>query len=381
MKKILVIHNKYRLEGGEDIAIQNELKVLKKNFETHILYFDNEIESYIRQFFYFLFNKNNKSIKKILTTIESYNPDLIYLHNTWFKISPGIFKPLIKLNTPIFLKIHNFRFFCTRYILSSKHLEQGSECRCCGMQKKDVGIFNKYFLDSSLRSFFVLIYGRKYIKILNNNKINILVLTHFQKKFMKRIGIRNKNIFIHRNFLEAEDYTVNETTENYLTYAGRISTEKGVEELIKAFNNVSLDNLKLKILGDGPDFSRLSNIYKSENIEFLGQVSNLETLNIIKKSIAVVTATRLYEGQPTLLCEASILGIPAIFPENEGIQEFFPKDYDLTFDYKSQIDLENKLKLSSNKEKFKKIGLKNREHLIELINEKAYIENFKSIIN
>ena len=64
MKKILVIHNKYRLEGGEDIAIQNELKVLKKNFETRILYFDNEIESYVRQFFYFLFNKNNLSIKK-----------------------------------------------------------------------------------------------------------------------------------------------------------------------------------------------------------------------------------------------------------------------------------------------------------------------------
>ena len=125
----------------------------------------------------------------------------------------------------------------------------------------------------------------------------------------------------------------------------------------------------------------MSNIYNSENIEFLGQVSNSETLNIIKKSIAVVTATRLYEGQPTLLCEASILGIPAIFPQNEGIQEFFPKDYDLTFDHKSQTDLENKLKLSSNKENFKKIGLKNREHLIELINEKAYIENFKSIIN
>ena len=97
MKKILIIHNKYRLEGGEDIAIQNELKVLKKNFETHILYFDNEIESYVRQFFYFLFNKNKKSIKKILTTIESFNPDLIYLHNTWFKISPGIFKPLINV--------------------------------------------------------------------------------------------------------------------------------------------------------------------------------------------------------------------------------------------------------------------------------------------
>ena len=29
MEKILVIHNKYRLTGGEDIAVTNEVNVLK----------------------------------------------------------------------------------------------------------------------------------------------------------------------------------------------------------------------------------------------------------------------------------------------------------------------------------------------------------------
>ena len=42
---------------------------------------------------------------------------------------------------------------------------------------------------------------------------------------------------------------------------------------------------------------------------------NLETLNFISTSVAVITATKLYEGQPTLLCEASLLGVPSIFPE------------------------------------------------------------------
>ena len=32
MKKILVIHNKYREIGGEDIAVENELTLLKKLF-------------------------------------------------------------------------------------------------------------------------------------------------------------------------------------------------------------------------------------------------------------------------------------------------------------------------------------------------------------
>ena len=41
MKKILVIHNKYRQLGGEDIAVNNELLMLKKNYEVKELYFDN----------------------------------------------------------------------------------------------------------------------------------------------------------------------------------------------------------------------------------------------------------------------------------------------------------------------------------------------------
>ena len=43
MKKILVIHNKYRNLGGEDIAVENEILLLKEKYEVEILYFDNNI--------------------------------------------------------------------------------------------------------------------------------------------------------------------------------------------------------------------------------------------------------------------------------------------------------------------------------------------------
>ena len=48
-------------------------------------------------------------------------------------------------------------------------------------------------------------------------------------------------------------------------------------------------------------------------------------MKMINESKAVVTATKLYEGQPTLLCEASVSSVPSIFPDYGGISEFFPK--------------------------------------------------------
>ena len=34
MKKLLLIHNSYRQQGGEDIAVINELELLNNNFNT-----------------------------------------------------------------------------------------------------------------------------------------------------------------------------------------------------------------------------------------------------------------------------------------------------------------------------------------------------------
>ena len=36
MKKILIIHNTYRVTGGEDIAVENEIKLLKKSYEVKV---------------------------------------------------------------------------------------------------------------------------------------------------------------------------------------------------------------------------------------------------------------------------------------------------------------------------------------------------------
>ena len=51
-------------------------------------------------------------------------------------------------------------------------------------------------------------------------------------------------------------------------YAGRISEEKGVEELIKQYLKLS-EPIFLKIAGEGPLLKSLMEKYKRENIEFL----------------------------------------------------------------------------------------------------------------
>jgi glycosyltransferase involved in cell wall biosynthesis len=379
MKKILVIHNKYRETGGEDIAVSNEIKLLEQKFKVKVLYFDNNISNLFLQSFYFATNRNKKSINLLKQLIDDFNPDIVYVHNTWFKASLGIFELLKNKNIKVILKLHNFRYFCTKSYFSKNHVLVDNVCEACGY-KGSKRILNKYFNNSIAKSLLISRYGVKYFQILKNYDFKLLVLTNFHKKFLEDLNIDSEKIEIVPNFIKK--YIHRENVEsNYIVYAGRISKEKGIEELLEIFLKAKINGINLKIIGSGPDLNKLREKYKDDSINFLGKLNNEETIELIKHSLAVVTATKLFEGQPTLLCEASSLGVPSIFPRTGGISEFFPSNYPLSFEQFNYQDLLAKLLKVQDIHKMKKIGISNHEYISDYLDQEKLLHKFWQFTN
>ena len=122
MKKVLIVHNKYQQLGGEDIAVENEIQFLKKYYDVRVIYFENKITNYFKQTLYFILNKNISSARLLKRTLEEFNPDLVYVHNTWFKASVSVFTIIKKSKIPILVKLHNFRYDCTKSLFLKRHL-------------------------------------------------------------------------------------------------------------------------------------------------------------------------------------------------------------------------------------------------------------------
>lgn len=379
MKKILVVHNKYQNIGGEDISVYEEIKLLSELYNVETIYFENSVKGFLNLLFTFLFSNNPKSNRIFKNKIEEFNPDVVYIHNTWFKASLGIFKISKKMKIKTILKIHNFRYHCTKSHLAKNHVDKNNFCRACGFDRKKYKFYNKYFDESYLKSFFVNLYGKRYIKLINDDSLHVVLLTNFHKNFIEKNNYKNKQIHVIPNYIFPLNNNKN-SDMNYIVYAGRVSKEKGLEELIDSFLNSNSEML-LKIIGDGPLLKNLKEKYKVENIEFLGGLENNETIKIISNSRAVVSATKLYEGQPTLLCEASALGIASIFPKTGGIPEFFPKNYDFSFQQYNYKELKNIFNKLNQTKDLKKLGKENKQFYFENFNVDNYIKKMEKIIN
>lgn len=378
-KKILVIHNFYREFGGEDSNIYEELEFLKKYFEVKFFYEENQSNLKLFDIFGLLISNNFRTNKKLKKEIESFKPDIAYVHNTWFKINLGIFKLLINNNIRVILKIHNFRHQCTMFYLSKNHLQGSSVCSACNFDSKRSKFFNKYFEESILKSLIIISYSKKFLKIIRDLPIYIIAINKFHNKALINLGIDKEKLSIIYNPINIQKNN-SFKKNNFIVYAGRMSKEKGVENLLLAWKEAKLDNFELHLIGDGPIREDLKKRFSNNKIKFLGQMDNDKVIKYIGKAKAVVTATKLYEGQPRLLCEASSVGTISIYPSFGGMDEFFPDNYLFAFKQFDYSDLIEKLKLLENNNFVRSAETSINGHINKIFNEKLLYEKFATLI-
>jgi glycosyltransferase involved in cell wall biosynthesis len=104
---------------------------------------------------------------------------------------------------------------------------------------------------------------------------------------------------------------------NYFVYYGRISREKGINTLIKAFQNSSIN---LKIIGTGPLLDEYTN-KKHQNIEFVGYKTGAELTELVSNASFIIVPSQWYENNPMTIVEGYSYGKPVIGANIGGIPE------------------------------------------------------------
>jgi glycosyltransferase involved in cell wall biosynthesis len=133
-----------------------------------------------------------------------------------------------------------------------------------------------------------------------------------------------------------------ERQSNSFLFIGRLSEEKGIDCLLKAFEAT---NLKLLMGGNGPLIDNIKTICtKYQNIQYFGSLDKEQVLQYMRKCTALIFPSIWYEGMPMTIIEAFFQGLPVI-TSNLGAMSTMIKDgYNgLLFEAGDSADLQAKL--------------------------------------
>ncbi len=317
-ENVLIIHNYYRIPGGEDVVVANERRMLEEHGHKVVCYFRNNSEAKDSSFrkkiglaFTSLFSL--KSYREICKLIEKEKIDVVHIHNTVALVSPAAYLAGINMGVPVVQTIHNFRLVCPNGVCYIK----GHVCENCIVHGLKASLIYNCYRDSKLQTFVMSLSMRIQRAIRTYASINYICLTEFNKEKLLTIKqIDKDSVFIKPNFTRANSEIIPYSERKHqIVFAGRLEKIKGVDLLLQAWMKMGDRAPKLVLCGSGELESWCKEYIENNelsNVEMIGQVDNETAKHLIGESLAMIHPTQWYEGFPMTIAEAYSVGTPII---------------------------------------------------------------------
>lgn len=316
--KILQVHNRYKQPGGEWTVVTQERKLLREKHTVDPFYVQNskEINSLAdRLKLLFRTHHNPESKKRVATRLKGDSYDVMHVHNFFPVLSPSIFDAARHQGVPSVMSLHNFRLIHPNGLMfyegkPDHRSVNGSAYRCV----LD-GVYRNSVIQTAVVAHMIEYHRKK--KTWHQMPSAFIALSEFSKNLFVEGGLPEERIFIKPNFIEdplnnQEGLSLTDVKNDEFLYVGRISDEKGVDQIVECWMRYKPDS-RLVIAGDGPLKGELESRSKQEgNIEWLGQISRDAIIKRLSTAKALLFPTRCYEGQPLILLEAMSAGCPVI---------------------------------------------------------------------
>lgn len=329
--RVLIVHNRYQQRGGEDVVVEHEFRVLKKNgVEVELFEVSNDaIQTPFQKIQAGMSISDSEwGYDQVARVIDKFRPTVMHVHNWFPLLSPSIYRAARQAGVRVVQSLHNYRIVCTNGLF----LRDGLTCEKCLTEKSVLpALTHGCYRGSRLATLPVahLISQHRRQNTWNEQVDQFVALTEFSKSKFVKAGIQADRITVKGNFtwgaqLEKRDGASSEAaTRTSWIYVGRLSEEKGIEVLLKAWKIMGTQAPPLSIVGDGPllDSVQKSALELQGKITVMGRLSPERVMDMISKSRALILPSICFENFPLSVIEAFSLGVPAWGSNHGGIPE------------------------------------------------------------
>ncbi|KHD05931.1 hypothetical protein PN36_11525 [Candidatus Thiomargarita nelsonii] len=359
---ILQVHNQYQQAGGEDVVVRSEKALLENHHHTVSLFLtDNHTIKNVLEKLTTVATiaYSRKSRQQLKNAIANIQPDIVHVHNFFPRLTPSIYDAAAELGVPVVQTLHNYRTICPGAFL----MRDGKICEVCVKHSAYHAVKYGCYRDSTLGTLAVayMVQSHRQRRTWQTKVSQFIALTEFARQKFISAGLDADKLKVKPNFVTDPLTSTTEKRSGAL-YVGRLSKEKGLITLLKAWQNLA--EIPLTIAGEGEIVPHLKT-----NITLLGWQTAPQIKQLMRQSAFLIMPSEWYEGFPMVLVEAFAHGLPVIASKLGAMAEIVEDGVTgLHFEAGNANDLANKVHcLQSQPELCKRLGQQARQ---------VYLDNY-----
>ena len=305
-RRVLIVHNRYQIAGGEDAAVEREAAALARTgLDVDVLLLSNDEIRTARDSLRVAIEAPHarRGIARVMAAVRRDRPDVVHVHNSFPLVSPGVHRAVRRTGVATVQTLHNFRVTCANGSL----VRDGRPCEECVTGSPYRAVLHGCYRHSRLGSLAVarLIAMHRRRRTWSTDVDRFIALSSFARSRFVAAGLPAARIRVKANGLD-DPCLDRAQPRTGLLYVGRLSEEKGVRILAAAARETGLP---IEVIGEGPLAAELAGI---EGLTLRGACDRETVAAAMARAAALLVPSICYENMPMVIAEAFAMGTPVV---------------------------------------------------------------------
>jgi glycosyltransferase involved in cell wall biosynthesis len=319
--RVLLLHNRYRYEGGEERSVALQLRALAGAAIEHRL-LERQSSGTGRAQAAAALIRGGTAEGQVAAAVRELGADVVHAHNMQPLIGPRGLAAARAAGARVVLHLHNARLFCAIGVAA----REGAPCfRCRGRNTVPGLVLN---CRGSIPEAVAYAAGLALHQPLALDSTDRFVApSAWAAGQLARLGVPADRLDVLAHYVPREELAGGSRAHQgrYLLAAGRLSPEKGLDVAVEA---AAQAGVPLWIAGDGPSAAELAALVGrlEAPVTLLGHVPRAEMPALLLGAAGLVLSSRSHEFSPFSVLEAMGAGLPVLATRSGGVPELIGEE-------------------------------------------------------
>jgi glycosyltransferase involved in cell wall biosynthesis len=314
--RVLVAHNRYRLEGGEERSVELQLAALHRAGVPHAL-LERSSAEVSRPAAALALLRGGRDDGDVEAAARELEADVVHVHNMLPLLGPRALAAARSTGAAVVLQLHNMRLFCAIGVAG----RDGGPCFRCHHRNTLPGLVLNCRGSIPEAVVYAAALARHQPAVVQAVD-RFVVPSRWAAGQVARLGVPTDRVEVLPHYLPAEAFAERSRAAEgaYALVAARLEAGKGIDTAIEA---AALADVPLRVAGGGPDAAALAETADliGAPVEFTGRLDRRELDAELSGAAMLLMPSRYHESAGYSALEAMAAGVPVIASDLGGLPE------------------------------------------------------------